>query len=120
MLKHLSLVIFVFFGVGAFANNSNKIFNQKLIDRILADNANSIVSISSEKFDTDKNEYREIHRGTGIVIDSSGLILTAYHTVKHNPHYVLFLKNGLRIPSTRIIFDESMDLALFDPQDGKI
>ena len=84
------------------------------IPQIIEKNQDAVVEINTEALATDSfisNLVKE-GAGSGVIIDSSGYILTCNHVIKDAQTITVTLKDGNQYPATLVGFDDKLDLAV--------
>ena len=119
MISKLALV----FSVGAQVTLPEKIHSNRVSPVVKAVDSviHSVVSLGTEVHEMQLDENGDVtpvavpeilNNGSGVIIDSAGFVLTAYHVVSGFETILLSLKGGRLHRGEIVQFDEKSDLAL--------
>jgi serine protease Do len=119
MISKLALI----FSVGAQVTLPEKIHSNRVSPVVKAVDSviHSVVSLGTEVHEMQLDENGEVtpvavpeilNNGSGVIIDSAGFVLTAYHVVSGFETILLSLKGGRLHRGELVQFDEKSDLAL--------
>ncbi|MCF7916146.1 MAG: tetratricopeptide repeat protein [Candidatus Omnitrophica bacterium] len=94
MKKFILALIFTFFSVSGFSQNSKQSFSQESFQAINSSVVSIVTTVSGDKK----------YLGPGFVVSESGLIVTNYNTVKEAKNISIEFKGGLIYPISGVVY----------------
>ncbi|MDR2007455.1 MAG: trypsin-like peptidase domain-containing protein [Alphaproteobacteria bacterium] len=107
-----------------FAATLSVSYAEDIAKGVLAKAMNSVVSVVATSQESDINEFLKSsntngNKGSGVIIDVNGLIITNSHVVADKPLIKVILNDGRILPAKIKYQDADLDLVILEIQGGK-